>query len=622
MAKKATLVSLSLAVAIGCGGGAPAAEAPWMTVFPTPRRIVPGEGRFALASSLRIVAKAERRAADDTTIDLLLNALQDATGSRPHVANAAHDDDHDIVVGEPTAAPQVRRLLEEAGVDWDQEDPGPEGYLLIVAPAHIVIAGHDPRGTYYGALTLATMIRASSTDGALPAVRIHDWPHMRYRSAFGLELANMQPERLAEAERIITRLSELRYNMVSLANHNYAMLEREAKGQPGMAVHAAMQRVWVHARRHHMTPRVEGWARYFPDGDYSGDRRPTRDASDPTTLEGIRTTQRLELRGTDTVPFSVRGRSGRDLPVANVLHDLETGTSWQEEPVTVEATDGDREYRDGLDYVIDFGAIRVPFFRACHEGDGLPESSPRWAESDNPQTSIRRTVTSRIPDGAEVDVTFTYLAPDPYRTNKFRECLSDRRLFTDGHPENYLWRFATEPVTHFAPEHYFLTIDEYRVLGWDERCRRSRRSRPQIYADFVAYLYRSIRSRAPDATVFMWSDMLDPAHNARKYDLEGSADLLRSAGLEDVVMVPWDAKVARQSVEYLGSRGFSIMASCTEERAAQQAATWDTLLSRKYGPSAQPFGLQYTTWRGMAGFDTASMPSIEGVAQTAWAGSP
>ena len=37
----------------------------------------------------------------------------------------------------------------------------------------------------------------------------------------------------------------------------------------------------------------------------------------------------------------------------------------------------------------------------------------------------------------------------------------------------------------------------------------------EIFVDDVEYYYKLLKAQNPDVRIFMWSDMLDPAHNAR-----------------------------------------------------------------------------------------------------------
>ena len=56
-----------------------------------------------------------------------------------------------------------------------------ESYALDVRPDEIVCAARDPAGLFYGMQTLCQLIRANRQDGTLPALKISDWPSLRWR---------------------------------------------------------------------------------------------------------------------------------------------------------------------------------------------------------------------------------------------------------------------------------------------------------------------------------------------------------------------------------------------------------------------------------------------------------
>ena len=55
---------------------------------------------------------------------------------------------------------------------------GEEAYSLLVSPGRIVVSARDPRGLFYGAVTLWQLASASSS---IPALEIHDAPRLRWR---------------------------------------------------------------------------------------------------------------------------------------------------------------------------------------------------------------------------------------------------------------------------------------------------------------------------------------------------------------------------------------------------------------------------------------------------------
>ena len=521
----------------------------------------------------------------------------------------------------------LNRLLKTRGITMRPNYPGPEGYILDVTPKAVVIAGNDAQGVYYGICTLVQVLQpmADRRGIRVPGLKIVDYPDMAFRSTFGYGVGNGEPGVVQEVKAIIRRLSRLKFNMASLNNHNYPMLERERTHHgKTLPVWQFLLPLWEHCRFWHLTPRAEGWTRYFPDGTYTEKGFPTPDAADPTTLEGIRLSCMLTLKGTVPEALYMKPEGGKHIPAANVLYDLKTGQSWSEEPLIVADSGSGRIYREGEDYIVAFGEIRHPFFARCYSGVGFGKPVPRWAESDNPPTMIRRTDRSAILDGGTVRVTFTAICPDPWRVNKFRYCRSDPRLHEDG-PRNYIWRFCTDPIRLLGAGQFCLSVDETRCLGLDQRCRR-RLSRGdtlgRIWAEDIYYYYKTIRSRSPEALIMMWSDMIDPYHNAAVYDCKDGADRLVKLGMRDILMMPWSLKHAEQSIRFLYDRGFRVMASCQSADEDAGAFTWAPALKSIF-KKRNRIGLQYTTWGGNDAFKKPeTWKAVRAVAEEAWSTPP
>ena len=603
-----------------------------VSVVPLPQEVAPKppERAFTVREGTVLVT-AETTEGAEAALELLEGALKEKCGLAPARMRSSEFAKQApappaIILGEPGKGnTALDETLARRGLALEPDYPGPEGYVLDVEPDAVLVAGHDKRGTLYGVATLVQLLSVlpGEKKPSVPAVRIVDWPDFPLRSVFGFGTSNMQPELLKRAGEIIRGVAALKFNMISLQNHNYQMLQREAKAAPGKKVHEAFRETWDLARRWLHSPLVEGWAWYFPNGSYSGGKRPSPEANDATTLEGIRYTQKMALKGEEEATFAITGKRGKSYPVANVLFDLATGKSWAREPVEVKSEDGKTTYDEGKDYAVKFGEIKSPFFKKCHDGDGAPEKTPRWAESDNPPTTVRRTKDSRIPDGGTVLVSYTYIGPDRWREGKFRPCLSDERLFTDNHPENYFYRWCTEPVKLLGATDFRLTVDEYRVLAWDERCRKSGKTRSDIFADLIKYHYQTIRKACPQARILMWSDMLDPNHNASEYDCPDVAKLLVQAGMADIVLCPWHSGVADKSLEFMASQGLNhILASAQGGGPDQDAFKWVYYLRKVFAGKPGLRGVQYTTWDETKGFAPEGWKAIRLVAQAAWSSGP
>lgn len=187
------------------------------------------------------------------------------------------------------------------------------------------------------------------------------------------------------------------------------------------------------------------------------------------------------------------------------------------------------------DYVIEPGITQPPF-------DSL---SPPWL--------IRRIPGGVIPDGATVTLRYTY-APSgtagicPYAPEA--EALVEAALLTI--------------VETLRPK--YLHIDHGAISRLNQDRRTQRRDKPNagVFADAVALLAR-VRSIAPEITLLLWADLLNPHQEAARFDLAAAADTL----LPDtwpIARLPEDgtraAALRQRSLDWLAARGtpFAAMA--------------------------------------------------------------
>ncbi|MCX7806023.1 MAG: glycoside hydrolase family 20 zincin-like fold domain-containing protein [Planctomycetota bacterium] len=623
----ASAAALAVATLASASGGS-CAEA--IRCIPQPQDVlIRADGGFPLRGEVPIVTKDAISAEDEAAIELLSAGLEKLTGARPKTlrASEAAPGAPAIFLGEPGKGnAALDRLLESRGLKLTAEYPGPEGYVIDAAASGVAVAGFDRRGTLYGAATLAAIARlgGDGQGGAMvPAVRIVDFPDMAFRSAYAIRCWNFSPERMERARESVRRLARLKFNIVAIADRNYAMLDRDIPGMPGKKVRESLGEIFEYARRWHLAPRVDGPAFYFPPGSYSDGKRPAPEASDPTTLAAVRYTATLKIEGEKEVVLEIAdAKSGARFPAPNVLYDLKTGKSWDMEPVAVTSEDEDRKYEEGKDFAVRFGGISMPFFSECSAGRGQPPEAPRIGKSANPPSAIRRIATGSIRDGETVKVTFSYLCPDTLRPGKFHECIADRRLLTDGDPENYVYRWCSMPAAALKADHYCLSADERRCIGYDARSATSGKTKSELFADFVHYQYRTIRKAAPGARIFMWSDMADPNHNAAIYGLGRVAAILSKYNAGDIVMVPWFDGVAEASLRFFHEQNFGVMPSVQGDGPDRSALRWAYFLRKIYPTLLRRCGLQYTSWDVETDFSDEKHPALRTVAQAAWSAGP
>ncbi len=124
------------------------------------------------------------------------------------------------------------------------------------------------------------------------------------------------------------------------------------------------------------------------------------------------------------------------------------------------------------------------------------------------------------------------------------------------------WQIA-QVHKHLQPDSYFLQHDEIRVQGWDDSCRRSGKTPGELLAENVGKCAKLVRAEDPGKSIYVWSDMFDPSHNAvptgRYYLVKGDGPWYGSwKGLDnDVVIVNWNSDPAKRaaSLRHFASQG-------------------------------------------------------------------
>lgn len=90
-----------------------------------------------------------------------------------------------------------------------------EGYVLVVEPNKIIVAGKTEAGTFYGLQTLKQLIRGESQNAFVQGARIVDFPTMRYR-AFSDDVSRGLVPTVDFVKRQIRTFAMYKMNMHSL----------------------------------------------------------------------------------------------------------------------------------------------------------------------------------------------------------------------------------------------------------------------------------------------------------------------------------------------------------------------------------------------------------------------
>jgi hypothetical protein len=141
---------------------------------------------------------------------------------------------------------------------------------------------------------------------------------------------------------------------------------------------------------------------------------------------------------------------------------------------------------------------------------------------------------------------------------------------------------------------YMMSHDEIRVLNWCAACQARRLDAGALLAENTRACVRILRDTNPGGRIYVWSDMFDPHHDAKKDYYLVRGDLAGSwEGLDkDVTIVPWYFEKRAESLRWFAGRGHRQIIAGYYDHAPEQIRQW--LESASGIPGVE--GVMYTTW--------------------------
>jgi hypothetical protein len=199
---------------------------------------------------------------------------------------------------------------------------------------------------------------------------------------------------------------------------------------------------------------------------------------------------------------------------------------------------------------------------------------------------------SRIRPGQRVLVSSTHVAM--VYDSQVTVCMAEPKLY------DLLRQTIQEMHANLHPDGYFLQHDEIRATGYDAGCVASGKTPGQLLAENVRRCAQMVRKEDPGKTVYAWSDMFDPIHNALDkgpyYLVKGDGPWRGSwEGLDkDVVIVNWNSSPAqrRPSAEFFANRGHHQILAWYYDGPVENTLQWRNDLKGVKGIA----GVMYTTW--------------------------
>jgi hypothetical protein len=237
-------------------------------------------------------------------------------------------------------------------------------------------------------------------------------------------------------------------------------------------------------------------------------------------------------------------------------------------PVTVRGEDANQVYEEGKDFApIKDDRLNFRF--------------------DHDAPTIRVLPSGRIKDGQRLSVSFYHgMAINNGQTSV---CMSEPQVYEIMKQEAGLLQ------KHLGPSRYLLSMDEIRQGGSCQACKQRGLSMAQILGDCITKEANILKEVNPKAEVFIWSDMLDPNHNAHGnyYLVEGDFTGSWKYAPKDLVIVCWYFEKRVDSLGFFSSHGFKTLAGAYYDGdTLDNPRGWLEVLDKT--PNA--LGIMYTTW--------------------------
>ena len=195
---------------------------------------------------------------------------------------------------------------------------------------------------------------------------------------------------------------------------------------------------------------------------------------------------------------------------------------------------------------------------------------------------------SRIKNGRRLQV--SYYHGMAINNGQVTVCMSEPQLYE-------IWEKEVQLIhKHLAPNKYLLSMDEIRAGGACEACKKRKMTMAQILGDCITKQVGIIRKVNPQAEVFIWSDMLDPNHNAHAdyYLVDGDFTGSWNYIPKDLIIVCWYYDKRNESLKFFSSLGFKTLAGAYYDGdTLGNPKGWLEALDRT--PDA--CGIMYTTWQ-------------------------
>ena len=157
---------------------------------------------------------------------------------------------------------------------------------------------------------------------------------------------------------------------------------------------------------------------------------------------------------------------------------------------------------------------------------------------------------------------------------------------------------ATVSLLH--PKTIHIGHDEVGLVDSDSRCRRRHLSGAELFAEQLNKAFKNVKEADPNIEVQLWSDSVNPYHNAAQIHLEKTADFLTRQFIVDHwfydVNTPREMDLMQKGMEFFLQRGFRVIVCPWEHLTNHQF--WEKLLRVYSLHNPNVLGVMHTEWDG------------------------
>jgi hypothetical protein len=237
-------------------------------------------------------------------------------------------------------------------------------------------------------------------------------------------------------------------------------------------------------------------------------------------------------------------------------------------PVRVCSSDGSTDYSEGTDYA--------------------PLEDPQYSpyRVDRPAPSLTILPGGRIQDGERLRVSWYH--SQVINDSQVTVCMAEPELYEIFDHEAKLL------AEKLKPRRVFLNMDEVRMGGTCRAC--NGRDMGRLLGECVTKQVEILRRYLPNVDTYVWSDMLDPHHNAHgdyylvRGDFTGSWNHVP----QEMIIAVWGGEPRPESLEFFDGQGFQTLAACYYDADdLQDVRRWLELIQG----TKRGRGMMYTPWQ-------------------------